>query len=144
MTEARPPQPASTVAGVSVQPVAVVFFREAAADARVTQPVNVYINGQYQTSLVDNNFSEYALCPGQHSLVVAINDAQQRYATKQQRSNFVVGSEPMQYFRVSEDAAGQVRVVPATTAAAQAAVPSLRTRQAHTISRVTRTGCPAA
>lgn len=144
MTEARPPQSAPTVPGASVQPVSVVFFRDAGASARSRQSVNVYINGQYQASLVDNNFSEYALCPGQHSLVVAINDAQQRYAAKQQRTNFVVGSEPIQYFRVSEDAAGQVRVVPATAAAAQAAVPSLRTRQAHTISRVTRTGCPAA
>lgn len=143
VSEARTPQAAASVPGATVQPVAVVFFREAGAGASASQPINVYVNGQFQGALVGNNFNEQALCPGQHSVVAALNDVQQRYASKELRSNFVIGSAPMQYFRISEGAGGQIMLAPATVSAAEAAVPSLRSRQAHTVSRVTRTGCPA-
>lgn len=52
MSEARAPQAAAAVRGAAVQPVAVVFFRDPGNGAQAAQPVNVYVNGQYQASLV--------------------------------------------------------------------------------------------
>lgn len=56
LTEARAPQPAPALPGAAVQPVAVVFFRDAGIAAG--QPINIYVNGQYQASLVGNTFTE--------------------------------------------------------------------------------------
>jgi len=142
MTEAQAPQPVQPVAGSAVQPVAVVFFRDAGIATR--QPINIYVNGQYQASLTGETFTEKVLCPGEHSLVAAPDDVRQRYQTKQARNRVSIGKEPAQYFRVFQNAAGQIAIAAAPRDAALAAVPSLRTRQSHTISRVSRNGCPAA
>lgn len=141
LTEERAPESAQKAPGAVVQPVSVVFFREAGSGTSAGHPVNVYINGQYHASLVGSNFSEKILCPGQHSLMAAMDDEWRRYATKQERSNFIVGADPMQYFKISNDSKGQVSIAPMTPEAAMAASPSLRSRQAHTVTRVSKDGC---
>lgn len=143
MVEDVAPQPAPAVAAPARQPVAVVFYREAGTGAQAGTPINVYINGQYQASLVGNTYTEHALCPGSHRLKVAYNDVQKRYVSKDEGLDFAVGSAPMHYFRVTETGAGEAALVAVPAEAAQAARASLSERQHHTISRVVRDGCGA-
>lgn len=143
MTDPAAPQAAPAQPGPR-QPVAVVFFREADG-ARASQPINLYVNGQYQASLVGNTYTEQSLCPGQHTLAVHFNDVEQRYRTKLEGEPARIDDRPMQYFKVTEGAGGQARItpVPADQAEAARAVVSLQHRQAHTLARTTRKGCAA-
>lgn len=143
MVEGRTPQPAAAVTAPARQPVAVVFYREAGQGEQARRPVNVYINGQYQASLVGNTYTEQALCPGSHRLKVAYNDVQQRYLSKDDGLTFAVGTEPVQYFRVTETGAGVAGLTSVPAETAQAARASLSELQRHTISRVVSDGCAA-
>lgn len=137
----RAPQPAAQAAAVERQPVAVVIYREAVGGARAQAPINIYVNGEYQASLVGAAYTEQALCPGSHRLQAAFDDAQHRYAGKQGGSTYAIGSEPVQYFRVAEDGARQAAIIPVSADAAQASASSLQTLQQHTIARVVNDGC---
>ncbi|MGB3070630.1 MAG: hypothetical protein WBC18_18895 [Ottowia sp.] len=140
MTKDQAPQAAQAQPG-AMKPVAVVFYREAGG-ANAKQPVNVYVNGQYQASLVGNTYTEQNLCPGQHTLAAHFNDVAQRYSTKLAGRPAHIDSRPMQYFKVTEGTDGQATLTP--VAADQAArLTSLQVRQAHTLARVTRSGCSA-
>ncbi len=140
MVEGKAPQSAPAAADKARQPVAVVFYRDAASGPHAAAPINVYINGQYQASLVGNTYTQQSLCPGNHRLMAAREDVQRRYVSKDEGQAFAVGTEPVQYFRVSEGAGGVAAIAPAT---AQSADSSLRQLQTHTIPRVVRTGCTA-
>ncbi|QTD45401.1 hypothetical protein [Ottowia testudinis] len=128
----RPDQPASAVR--------VVFFREAGSSAKAAQPINLYINGHYQASLVGSTYTEQSLCPGAHRVAVHLNDVRTRYVTKTEGAPLQVGADSIQYFRVVEDAAGNVAVQPVAASAAQG-VSSLRLLQTHTLPRVVNRGC---
>ncbi|HMN20048.1 MAG TPA: hypothetical protein PKA16_01510 [Ottowia sp.] len=143
MVEQRAPQPAPQATAPARQPVAVVFYREAGSGADAATPVNVYINGQYQASLVGNTYTEQALCPGSHRLKVAYNDVQRRYVSKDEGLDFAIGTEPVQYFRVTEAGAGVAAIAAVPSETAQAARTSLSELQHHTIPRVVRNGCAA-
>ena len=138
MTDAQ--VPSSAAPGASVQPVRVVFFRQPRAGDSAEQPINLYINGQYQASLVGSTYTEQNLCPGAHRLAVQFNDVQRRYVTKTEGESVAVGSAPMQYFRVTETAAGQASLQAVSAQEANAAG-GLRSLQAHTVPRVVRNGC---
>lgn len=141
MVEGRAPQSAPPAAGAARQPVAVVFFRDATSGPHAAAPINVYVNGQYQASLVGNTYTQQALCPGNHRLMAAREDVQRRYVSKDEGQSFAVGTEPVQYFRVSEGSGGVAAIAPAS---AQAAGDSLRQLQTHTVPRVVATGCASA
>lgn len=144
MTDAQAPASAEPIKGAPTSAVHVVFFRQdqAGPASRAKQPINLYINGQYQASLVGNTYTEHTLCPGTQRVAASLNDVRRRYTTKESGQPLLVSREPVQYFRVSESAAGATSVQPATAAEAQASG-SLRQRQAQTISRVVRNGCAA-
>ncbi len=140
MTDEQAPASGATAPGTPAQAVRVVFFRQAPASERAAQPINLYINGQYQASLVGSTYTEQSLCPGQQRVAVHFNDVQRRYVTKAEGLALAIGQAPTQYFRVTEDAAGQAGVRPASADEARAAG-SLRLLQAHTVPRVVRNGC---
>lgn len=139
MTEVREPGRA-LADSAPASAVRVVFYRQQQATVRSGQPVNLYINGQYQASLVGNTYTEQLLCPGTHRLAVHFNDVRQRYVTKAEGRAAVVGAQTTQYFEVNENAAGEAIVRPADAGQA-AAAGSLRELQTHTISRVVADGC---
>ncbi len=138
MTDAQ--APSSAAPGAAVQPVRVVFFRQPNAGDLAQQPVNLYINGQYQASLVGSTYTEQSLCPGTHRLAVQFNDVQRRHLTKTEGQPVAIGSTPMQYFRVTETAAGQAGLQ-SVSAQEASALSGLRQLQAHTVPRVVSNGC---
>jgi len=140
MTKDEVPRAAQGQPG-AMKPVAVVFYREAGG-ANANQPVNVYVNGQYQASLVGNTYTEQSLCPGQHTLAAHFNDVAQRYSTKLAGQSIRIDDRPMQYFKVTEGAGGQANLTP-VSADQIGRITSLQVRQAHTLARVTRSGCSA-
>ena len=140
MVEGKAPQSTPAVTGSGSKPVAVVFYRDAVAGAQAQAPINVYINGQYQTSLVGQTYTQQSLCPGNHRMKAAREDVRRQYVSKEEGQTFAVGSEPIQYFRVSEGAGGVASIAP-TPAQAVAANASLRQLQTHTVPRVVRNGC---
>ncbi len=141
MTNERAPSADAPPPGAPAQAVRAVLYREAGQSAKARQPINVYIDGHYQASLIGDVYTETVVCSGKMGLSVAFNDVNQRYATKLVSTRYAVGSGAVQYFRVSETAAGvaSIEQLPADTA--RAAIGSLRLQQAHTISRVTSEAC---
>lgn len=142
MTEGRTPE-LSAPAGQAAasRPVQVVFFRQAPASGQAERPINLYINGHYQASLVGSTYTEQSLCPGEHRMAVHLNDVQRRYVTKAEgRAVAIAAGKPIQYFRVDEDASGQASLRPATSSEASAAS-SLKLLQTHTIARVPKSNC---
>lgn len=123
--------------------VRTVFFREAGTSAKAAQPINLYLDGHYQASLVGDTYTEQSLCPGARRIAVHFNDVERRYVTKNQGALVQVGTEAVQYFRVAEDATGQAVVHPVAPAAAQG-VSSLRLLQSHTVPRVAPANCTRA
>ena len=91
--------------------------------------------------LQGNTYTQQALCPGNHRLMAAREDVQRRYVSKDEGQSFAVGTEPVQYFRVSEGSGGVAAIAPAS---AQAAGGSLRQLQTLTVPRVVATGCASA
>jgi len=57
-------EPASSSAKSQDEAVDLVFFRELPTGRQVDRPINVYIDGHYQASLVGNAFTRAQLCPG--------------------------------------------------------------------------------
>lgn len=143
LVEERSPQLAPEAEGSAPQPVAVVFYRELGAETETSRPINIYINGQYQASLVGNTYTEQMLCPGEQQLMVAFNDVSQRYVNKEEGWVFDIDTRPIQYFRVADDGAGGAVISQVDGETAEAAKGSLQERQVHTISRVVNRGCGA-
>lgn len=70
--------------------------------------------------------------------MAARDDVQRRYVSKDEGQSFAIGTEPVQYYRVSEGSAGVAAIAPSN---AQAAGASVRELQKHTVPRVVSNGC---
>ncbi|GAB4208977.1 MAG: hypothetical protein Fur0019_15290 [Tibeticola sp.] len=123
--------------------VDLVFFRELPAGREVDRPINVYVDGHYQASLVGNAFTRAQLCPGGHRLAVALNDVERRYLTKEEGLPFKVESGGPRYFRVADTQTGVVTLTAVSEAEVPSAVQSLATRQSHAVPRLPRADCGA-
>lgn len=121
--------------------VDLVFFRELPTGRQVDRPINVYIDGHYQASLVGNAFTRAQLCPGEHRLAVALNDVERRYMTKDEGLPFKVERGGSRYFRVADTQAGVVTLTAVAEAEVPSVVQSLATRQSHAVPRLPRTEC---
>lgn len=139
MTEAVAPSAVKQSENAPTEAVRAVFFRDEGSALRNDQPINLYINGHYQASLVGNTYTEQQLCPGKHRVAVHFNDVYRRYVTKLEGIPLNLGGNPVQYFRVSEDAAGNAVFQPVDVGAEAAG--NLRQLQSHTVPRVVRNGC---
>lgn len=100
------------------------------------QPVNVYLDGHYHTSLLRGGFSETCMLPGAMSVQAVLDDASRQHVGKQeagQRIQFDAGKTV--YLRLQESAYAPPSLQLVNVAAAQAELRNIR-RQIHTVSRV--------
>lgn len=132
---------ASSSAKSQDEVVDLVFFRELPTGRQVDRPINVYIDGHYQASLVGNAFTRAQLCPGEHRLAVALNDVERRYLTKEEGLPFKVERGGPRYFRVADTQAGVVTLTAVAEAEVPSTVQSLATRQSHAVPRLPRAEC---
>lgn len=101
----------------------------------VPQPVNIYLDGHYHTSLLKGGFSEFCVTPGAMPVQTVLDDASRQHLGKQdpgQRLQFDAGKTLFLRLQESAYASPSLQVVNAT--AAQMELKNAR-RQIHTISR---------
>jgi len=98
-------------------------------------PANIYLNGQYHTSLLKGGFTEFCLEPGRAALNVVIDDANRQHTGKLELGqNYEMPSGRTLFMRVREMAPGKPQLQYVTSGEAEAEMASAR-RQIHTVSR---------
>ena len=100
------------------------------------QPVNIYLDGRYHTSLLKGGFSEFCALPGLVSVQASLDDASRQHTGKQepgQRLQFDPGK--ILYVRLQESTYTPPSLLVVNSTVAQAELKSIR-RQIHTVSRV--------
>ena len=99
------------------------------------QPINIYLDGRYHTSLLKGGFSEFCAIPGAVAMQVALDDASRQHQGKQeagQRLQFDPGRTL--YLRLQESTYTPPSVQVVSAAQAQIELKNTR-RQIHTVSR---------
>jgi len=118
-----------------------VLYR-AAAPGEAT-PINIYVNGEYQASLLGGAYTNVDVCAGPVRLVASVSDANRAYADKAQAGVAVAlldGST--RYFSV-QPSPGGASLTPVDASVARQALGQLP-RQSHTLSRVDAPKCAPA
>lgn len=119
---------------VNTQLSKVFFYRPTSVLA--PQPVNIYLDGHYHTSLLKGGFSELCTIPGSMAVQAILDDASRQHLGKQepgQRLQFDPGKTLFLRLQESAYAPPSLQVVTASTA--QVEMKNSR-RQIHTVSRV--------
>lgn len=102
---------------------------------RLPQPINIYLDGRYHTSLLKGGFTEFCALPGAVSVQAVLDDASRQHMGKQepgQRLQFEAGKTLYLRLQENPNAAPSLQTVIAN--AAQSELKSTR-RQIHTVSR---------
>jgi OOP family OmpA-OmpF porin len=100
------------------------------------QPVNIYLDGRYHTSLLKGGFSEFCVIPGSVAVLSVLDDASRQHLGKQeagQRMQFSPGKTL--YFRLQESLYAPPSLQMVNPSQAHMELKNTR-RQIHTISRV--------
>jgi OmpA-OmpF porin, OOP family len=100
-----------------------------------SQPINIYLNGSYHTSLLKGGFSEGCLAPGSLSMQTILDDASRQHTGKLepgQRFQFDGGKTI--YLRIQESSLVAPVLQVVNPATAQSELKNTR-RQIHTVSR---------
>jgi OmpA-OmpF porin, OOP family len=111
----------------------VFFYRPTSVLA--LQPVNIYLDGRYHTSLLRGGFSESCVMPGTLAVQSALDDASRQHHGKMetgQKIQFDAGKTI--YLRLQESAYAPPSLQVVNAAIAQAELRNIR-RQIHTVSR---------
>jgi len=109
------------------------FYRSASVLS--PQPVNIYLDGRYHTSLLRGGFSETCMTPGALAVQSALDDASRQHIGKLeagQKIQFDAGKTI--YLRVQESAYAPPSLQVVNAAIAQAELRNIH-RQIHTVSR---------
>ncbi|MDO5668139.1 MAG: OmpA family protein [Alcaligenaceae bacterium] len=115
----------------------VVFLREEGALAG--QSVNIFVNGEYLTSLLPGAYKQSIACVGNNRLTSQFTDVRTRYLEKERSGQyFDVPAGQITYFMVVPDPSGASTLLPLEAATARALVDGMK-EQAHTLSRVDQT-----
>ncbi|WP_300712630.1 OmpA family protein [Limnohabitans sp.] len=112
----------------------VFFYRPTSVLA--PQPVNIYLDGRYHTSLLRGGFAEACMVPGAMAVQSVLDDASRQHTGKQeagQRIQFDAGKTV--YLRLQESAYAPPSLQLVNASTAQTELRNIR-RQIHTVSRV--------
>ena len=119
---------------VDANAASAVFLR--APDAVAGQAVNIFINGEYLTSLTPGGFQQGPACVGSNRLTASYTDVSTRYLEKErQGQSFATPAGQVSYFQVVGDAAGKPVLQQLDATAGQALADQLK-QQGHTLPRV--------
>lgn len=112
----------------------VVFLRE--EGALTGQAVNIFVNGEYLTSLLPDGYKQSIACVGNNRLTAQFTDVRTRYLEKERSGQyFDVPAGQVSYFMVVPDASGAATLQAIDGALAKPIVNNMR-EQAHTLPRV--------
>lgn len=114
----------------SPQQARVVYYRPASLTG--AQPANIYVDGEFQTSLLAGGYTVFCVAPGKHSLGSYVNDAPAYQGKSAQSWSDTLAAGKTYYIRANLDSSGRPLVV----SQEQAQQELLNTkRQAHLLSR---------
>ncbi|NLX16348.1 MAG: OmpA family protein [Ramlibacter sp.] len=120
--------------GVAEQTASMVVIRE--SDALPGQAVNIFVNGEYLTSLQPGAFRQGPACVGENRLMASYTDVSTGYQEKVAPGQAVrLPAAEVSYFRVVADAQGQP-VLQALDAESGLALAQQQQEQVHTLRRV--------
>ncbi len=118
----------------------VVFFRP--LDSIKGPAVNIYINGEYQASLLAGAYTQKSLCPGSHHFSLAYTNVLTKYKEKKRIGyKSTLTANKISYYKVDKDHNQKPRVQELSETNALALIKKLPSRQRHTISRVSKREC---
>lgn len=118
---------------------AIVVFRP--LDSVPAKSVNVYINGEYLSSLRAGTYAEVTVCPGENRISVETSDVRNRYAEKREPGERVQQtSDTVSYFEIDSKNGGLISIPLDDVQAAQR-LSAMPQKQRHTISRVSQRSC---
>lgn len=121
-----------------VEPVEVVIYR--VSSTKKMLPINIYVDGRYHASLLEDAYTSVRLCPGVHNFYVT---SEGRLLNKNiplltKNNQTVDSSAAVGYYKLSNVSA-QLEAVDPTTA--QQEIPRISRLQTHTISRFIKGVC---
>lgn len=122
--------PFQPVADVTASQSQVVYYRTAQAQGQ--GGAHIYVDGEYQSSLLPGMFTTFCVASGSHSLGGFLNDAPQYQGKEAQPYRAMFDGSKTYYLRVDANANGRPERV--TAEQAQRELKGLRA-QAHTLNR---------
>ncbi|HGO5824550.1 TPA: OmpA family protein [Mannheimia haemolytica] len=109
-----------------------VFYRT--SDFQGTA-LNVYINGDYQASLLEQSYSPIAVCAS-NQLISASYSNNKKFGNRTQGSNYILPVKEIAFFRANKDKAGNPIFERVEADIAQQEIKLLKGKATHTLSRV--------
>lgn len=109
-----------------------VFYRTADFQGPA---LNVYINGDYQASLLEKSYSPVAVCAS-HQLVSASYTTNQQFGNRTQGSSYTLPVKEVAFFRATTDAAGNPAFERVEADVAREELKALNGKVTHTLPRV--------
>ncbi|MFT7880165.1 MAG: hypothetical protein ABXS91_07210 [Sulfurimonas sp.] len=104
--------------------------------------INVYIDGEYQASLLPGAYTQAIVCPGNHQIVTAYTNPATRYREKRSQGKRVgLKAAIVSFYRVTNHASHGWRLLPLTKEEVSSIFSDNPLRQNHTISRLDRKVC---
>jgi hypothetical protein len=103
--------------------------------------VNVYVDGEYLTSLLPGAYTIERICPGKHRISLAYTDVQRRYREKRVGGKFFVFKPDRTYYIGIEREGTQLNSRVLSLQEAKQVSRDYTRKQTHTISRISKRKC---
>lgn len=126
--------PSGVLSEVDNRHTMVVFIRE---KTEINRPaINIFINGNYLTSLLPGGYKTQSLCANPTKMSAAYTQSELNYSKVRQQSGVqLLTAGKIQYFKLVEDSSHAVQFQALSEEGAQAILPNLK-EQINTMSRV--------
>jgi hypothetical protein len=117
----------------------IVIYRPSEVKGRA---INVYIDGEYHTSLLPGAYTQAIVCPGIHHVVTAYTNPATRYREKKSRGKRMgLKASDISFYRLTKHASHGLVLVPLNKEEVSSIFSDKSRRQHHTISRLGRKAC---
>lgn len=110
-------------------------------DAVAGEAINVYVNGEYLSSLRPGSFTQTAVCPGENRISVAESNVRNRYLEKSEAGLATTQQVDFVNFYLIEANGSALVAAPIDQASAFQLLSKMPLKQKHTISRVSTRSC---
>ena len=116
-----------------------VIYRPSALKGRA---MNIYIDGEYQASLLPGAYTQAIVCPGNHHVVTAYTNPATHYREKKkQGERIALKADSLSFYQITDHPAHGLRLLPLTKEEATSLFADKTLRRSHTIPRLGRKAC---
>ena len=116
-----------------------VIYRPSALKGRA---INVYIDGEYQASLLPGAYTQAMVCPGNHHAVTAYTNPATRYQEKKKQGKSIgLKASVVSFYQVTNHPVHGLTLLPLSKEEASSLFEENPPKKSHTISRLDRKAC---